>query len=172
MSNFGSSLAACVNLDAMLRRALAALLFFVSPAFAQSAFAPCVTRPDCYQCALTGYVDGDTFHAACVNSRTPLQEVTVRLFAVDAPETGERAKCAAEREKGRAASAYLAQVLSSSLEIIKVEVDQFGRWVAMVRKSRCDNRLNCQDTDIAAEMVWAGHAKPWPVRSAKPNWCD
>lgn len=130
--------------------------------------------PQSYACAVTRAVDGDTFRAVCHNGIAPSADVAVRLFAVDAPETGEHAKCAAEREKGRAAANYLARLIppGSFVELIKVDADSYGRWVAVVRKPKCNSAAECTYADIASELMWAGHARPWPVRSPKPGWCD
>lgn len=159
----------------MLLRALSlALLCSSVPALAQPAGSSCSTNPDCYSCALIRHVDGDTFRASCANAWSRSAEVLVRLFGVDTPEGGDRARCAAELTKARAAALFLARILpaGSFLEVFKVEVDSHGRWVAMVRRPRCDSKAECVSVDIAAEMVWSGHARPWPTRAPKPSWCD
>lgn len=162
-----------VELDMLMRSLFVALLCCSVPALAQTAGSICSTNPDCYSCALTRHVDGDTFRASCANAWSRSRDVTVRLFGVDTPESGERAKCAGETAKAKAASSFLASILpvGSFLEIYKVETDSHGRWVAMVRRPRCDSKAECVSVDIAAEMVWSGHARPWPARAPKPGWC-
>lgn len=91
--------------------------------------------------------------------------VALRLFGIDTPEVGERAKCDLERARGESASAFLRWWMPAGafVEVIKVDVDRYGRWVGLARY---------KESDVSAELSWRGYARPWSYRTPKPNWCD
>jgi endonuclease YncB( thermonuclease family) len=85
-------------------------------------------------------VDGDTFH---------LQGEKIRLWGVDAPEISTQA--------GVDAKDYLSYLLSSGEVLcLPVDTDKYSRTVAQCWVG---------ETDVACEMVKAGHAVDWPYFS-------
>lgn len=133
----------------------------------------CWSQPGCYICTVVRHIDGDTLGVQCA-SGDDAYTGPLRLSGIDTPETGDRAKCDAEREKGKAAAFYMSTLagVGSSIQVLKLDVDRYGRWVGMVRKLRCDRQLDCVSVDLGATLVWEGHAKPWAWRTPKPNWCE
>lgn len=140
------------------------------------AYKPCDAKPNCHRCFVTRPIDGDTFAISCMSKEPPhvLEPHVLRLFGIDAPEKGELAKCELERQRGETATAYLAQVLAArgSLEVLKTDVDRYGRWVGLARSTKYDRQLESTHEDISALMSWSGHARPWSYKTPKPNWCD
>lgn len=97
-------------------------------------------------------IDGDTVVADGVH---------YRIEAMDAPETGARAHCLAERRLGALAKAH-AETLVASARTIDIEphgLDRYGRTLA---------RLRIDGADFASAMIDAGYAQPWP--RVEP-WC-
>jgi micrococcal nuclease len=88
----------------------------------------------------------------------------IRIENLDAPEIGERSRCAQERERGYAAKRQAIQLINggSRFEIYSRDhIDRFGRTVA---------RLKIDGNDFGAMMIRAGVARPW--RGGPSNWCN
>ena len=113
---------------------------------------------------MSRHIDGDTFEAHCGGGGDNRQ-ITLRLFGIDTPETGARAKCDIEMQRGESASAFLSawMPVGSFVQVLKVDQDKYGRWVGLARY---------RDSDVSAELSWRGYARPWSYRTPKPNWCD
>jgi micrococcal nuclease len=125
--------------------ALTTLLFVTTPAVAQQSATGTIR-----------YVtDGDTFRLASGER--------IRIAGIDAPETDPRqAKCRLEVTRGKAAKAVLAGLIEA-------------RSVRFTRVGRSYNRtvatVSVGGRDLAASLIAAGAAKPWPRGRPKPDWC-
>jgi endonuclease YncB( thermonuclease family) len=85
----------------------------------------------------------------------------IRLPNIDAPETGDRARCAAEREAGAAATAFVrAAVAGKPVVLRRIGLDRYGRTLAYVR---VDGR------DLGDAVIAAGLARRWSGR--RHAWC-
>lgn len=99
--------------------------------------------------------DGDAFRAATGER--------IRIAAIDAPETmRDRARCALEIVRGRAARAQLRDLIEWQRVALTPTGRSYNRTVALVS---VDGR------DIGTEMVRLGVARPWPRHRPKPDWC-
>lgn len=99
--------------------------------------------------------DGDTFRTATGER--------IRIAAIDTPKTmRNRARCALEIVRGRAARAQLRDLIE-------------WRRVALTRTGRSYNRtvalVSVDGRDIGTEMAQRGAARPWPRYRPKPDWC-
>jgi micrococcal nuclease len=102
-------------------------------------------------------IDGDTFEDTGAN-------VTYRIENIDTPETGSRARCAAERELGnRATSAARALIANAADFEIRAtgRIDRYERAIAFVL---IDGR------DLGETLIAEGLARPW--RGRREPWCD
>lgn len=99
-------------------------------------------------------LDGDTF-------RLPAGE-TIRISNIDAPESGARAKCDAERFLAIHARAGLMRLLGRGEPEITREPrkDRYGRTLARVRVS---------GLDVGQAMVTQALAVPWAGK--RHQWC-
>ena len=100
--------------------------------------------------ALVTYItDGDSLRVRVLErrNRPAAQEITVRLYAIDAPEIGQR-------YSGRARS-HLAQLAQGRLYLDVVDIDRYGRTVAVAYRRRPKDSLN-------RAMVRAGWARYAP----------
>lgn len=99
-------------------------------------------------------IDGDTFRLQAGE--------TIRIENIDAPETGTKAKCDAERMLAQKATEALKAALGQGEPVIvRGRQDRYGRTLAYVR-------VNGQDV---GELLIAQHvAVPWAGR--RHSWCQ
>jgi endonuclease YncB( thermonuclease family) len=105
-------------------------------------------------------IDGDTVE---VRARIWLDQVvttSVRLAGVDAPEI-RRPDCAAERERGAAAMAFVAALAPADVTLLELEHDKYGGRV-VARLILPDGR------DLSELLLAEGHAVPI---GAEDPWC-
>lgn len=97
-------------------------------------------------------VDGDTLR---------LGNETIRLANVDAPESGSRARCPAERQLARLATERLRALTDGQrLDVRREGKDRYGRTLARVRVN---------GRDVGERLVLEGYAAPW--RGRREAWC-
>lgn len=101
-------------------------------------------------------IDGDT-----IDDRA--SGVRYRLANIDAPETGDNAKCYNERRRGELARAVAIQLVRDS-RLVSVRrtwrTDRYGRRVAFVM---------ADGADIGETLMARGLARPW--RGRRETWC-
>lgn len=74
-------------------------------------------------------IDGDTVVIAAPYLPSPLRpELAVRIWGVDAPESGSRARCAAELRQSRLASQFVKQAVAHSTDrrVVLYSWDKYG----------------------------------------------
>lgn len=101
-------------------------------------------------------VDGDTIDDLANNVR-------YRLANIDAPETGDNAKCFLERKRGQQAkTAGIALVRQASEVSVRRtwRIDRYGRRIAFVL---------VDGQDLGRILVRRGLARPW--RGSRTLWC-
>lgn len=99
-------------------------------------------------------VDGDTLDCLIDVGFNTYLYLIIRMTGINAPETNR----ASSKEAGRAARAYLEQLLPPGTKVVlhpKPDPDSFGRYIAVVVKAR-------DGADINMAMVDAGHAERRP----------
>ena len=106
-------------------------------------------------------VDGDTVRVAAEIWVGQTVSISVRLRGVDAPELF-RPKCPAEKEKARAAKAFVEGFLAGGeVSLMEIEHDKYGgRVVARME--------NGDGEDAGAALIAAGLAVPY---GADKPWC-
>ncbi len=102
-------------------------------------------------------IDGDTLEDMSA-------DITYRLVNIDTPETGSRARCAAERELGDRAT-RTARTLITNARAFETRptgrIDRYGRTIAYVS---VDGR------DLGETLIADGLARPW--RGRREPWCN
>lgn len=101
-------------------------------------------------------IDGDTIDDRAVGIR-------YRLANIDAPETGDNAKCEHERRCGERAGAYAVGVIRNANAVTvrkTARIDAYGRCVAFVF---------VDGKDLGEILVARGLAKSW--RGKREPWC-
>ena len=119
-----------------------------------------------YEAQILRVSDGDTIVIAAPYLPAPLKpELAVRIYGVDTPEKGHRAKCAQEDAKGQAASKFTKEIVSNSQkrQVILYSWDKFGGRVLG------DIILNGQS--LRALLIQNGYAREY-FGEAKQSWCN
>ena len=100
-------------------------------------------------------IDGDTIEDRDTGER-------IRLENIDTPETGDRARCAAEREAGAAATRAAREIVAGGTVTVRRtgRTDQYGRTIGFVL---VDGR------DLGVTLMERGLARPW--RGRREAWC-
>jgi endonuclease YncB( thermonuclease family) len=109
--------------------------------------------------------DGDTVVIAAPFLPAPLKpELAVRIYGVDTPEKGFRAKCAQEDQRGKAATEFTKQAVAQSQkrQVMLYDWDKFGGRVLG------DLILNGQS--LRALLIQNGFAREY-FGDAKQSWC-
>jgi len=132
-----------------------------APAFAQKEKAG-VT----YNAVITRVIDGDTVAFQALWLPDPLKkELSIRVFGVDTPEKGFRAKCPQEDARGQAASAFTKKMVeqSASRQVVLMDWDKYGGRVLG------DVILNGQS--LRYMLIQQGYAREY-YGEAKTSWCE
>lgn len=118
-----------------------------------------------YDAVITRVVDGDTVAFAAPWLPDPLKkELAIRIFGVDTPEKGHRAKCPQEAQRGELASAFTKQQIAQAQkrQIVLMDWDKYGGRVLG------DILLNGQSLRML--LIQNGFAREY-YGEAKTSWC-
>lgn len=110
--------------------------------------------------------DGDTVVIAAPFLPQPLKpQLAVRIYGVDTPEKGFRAKCESENQRGLAATEFTkkAVMASTQRQVVLYDWDKFGGRVLG------DIILNGQS--LRAMLIANGFAREY-YGEAKTSWCN
>lgn len=119
-----------------------------------------------YPAEIIKVTDGDTVVIAAPYLPAPLKpQLAVRIYGVDTPEKGSRAKCTAEDQKGQAASKFTAKAVKQSTkqQVVIYDWDKYGGRVLG------DVILNGQS--LRAMLIQNGYAREY-YGEAKKSWCQ
>ena len=119
-----------------------------------------------YDAQIVRVNDGDTVVIAAPFLPKPLKpELAVRIYGVDTPEKGFRAKCPSEDARGQAASAFTKNAVANSQQrqVVLYDWDKFGGRVLG------DIILNGQS--LRAMLIANGYAREY-FGEAKGSWCN
>lgn len=119
-----------------------------------------------YDATILRVSDGDTVVIEAPFLPPPLKkELAVRVYGVDTPEKGFRAKCPQEDQRGQAASAFTKQAVANAQkrQVVLYDWDKFGGRVLG------DIILNGQS--LRAMLIQNGFAREY-FGEAKQSWCN
>lgn len=118
-----------------------------------------------YDANITRVIDGDTVAFEAPFLPDPLKkELSIRVFGVDTPEKGHRAKCPAEDARGKAATEFTKKALAQSQkrQVVLMDWDKYGGRVLG------DVLLNGQS--LRMMLINNGFAREY-YGEAKTSWC-
>ena len=144
-----------------MKKLLLTLLLVPALAFAQRA-----PQGVTYNAEIVKVNDGDTVVIAAPFLPAPLKpQLAVRIYGVDTPEKGFRAKCSQEDQRGQAATQFTKQAVASATQrqVILYDWDKFGGRVLG------DIILNGQS--LRAMLIQNGFAREY-YGEAKQSWCQ
>lgn len=119
-----------------------------------------------YNWKITRIIDGDTVAFEANWLPDPLKkELSIRVYGVDTPEKGFRAKCPKEDERGKAASRFTQKVLSeaSNVRIQLREWDKYG--------GRVLGDIIVDGKSLRTLLITNGFAREY-YGEAKQSWCN
>jgi len=143
-------------------------LFVLLAVLSVSAFAQKKTpEMKIYDFTVTRVIDGDTVEFAAPFLPAPLKpKLAVRVFGVDTPEKGFRAKCESEAQRGAEASAFTKRVITASktARVAIIDWDKYGGRV--LGDIILDNNVS-----LRALLIQNGFAREY-YGEAKQSWCN
>lgn len=130
------------------------LLVFITNLHAQTVYNYTVTR----------VIDGDTVEIDVPNLPKELSKIKLRIYGIDSPESGSRAKCENEKRMAKTTTDYARQIVKSAkkIEIIIHKWDKYGGRV--VGDLILDGK-NFRDIMIDKKLVYPYYGKK------KQTWC-
>jgi endonuclease YncB( thermonuclease family) len=119
-----------------------------------------------YDAIITRVIDGDTVAFQASFLPEPLKkELSIRVFGVDTPEKGFRAKCPSEDEKGQAASAFTKAQINAAKrrQIVLMDWDKYG--------GRVLGDVVLDGASLRTMLIQNGYAREY-YGEAKQSWCN
>jgi small subunit ribosomal protein S1 len=133
-----------------MKKLLAILLLVPALALAQK-----TPKGVTYDAQILKVSDGDTIVIAAPFLPQPLKpQLAVRIFGVDTPEKGFRAKCESENQRGLAASEFTKK--GDKLEVVVLEVDKENRRLSLGHKQLEENPWEVFSTIFTEGSVHQG----------------
>ena len=111
-------------------------------------------------------VDGDTVEFEALWVPAPLrQRILLRIYGVDTPESGHRARCRQEADRGRAATEFVRQAIASS-RVARPAVTDWDKYGGRILGDVIlDNNVS-----LRALLIRNGFAREY-FGEAKTSWC-
>ena len=119
-----------------------------------------------YEVDILRVKDGDTIAFAAPWLPDPLpKELAIRVYGVDTPEKGFRAKCPSEDARGQAATQFTKDIInkSSKRQIILMDWDKYGRRVL--------GDVILDGKSLRGMLIANGFAREY-YGEAKTSWCN
>ena len=135
-------------------------------ALCSTAFAQKTPQGVTYDANIIKVSDGDTIVIAAPFLPAPLKpQLAVRIFGVDTPEKGFRAKCDSENQRGLAASEFTKKLVGSSQkrQVTLYDWDKFG--------GRVLGDIILDGKSLRQQLIANGFAREY-FGEAKQSWCN
>ena len=119
-----------------------------------------------YDAQITRVIDGDTVAFAADFLPAPLKkELSIRVYGVDTPEKGFRAKCPSEDARGQAATAFTKQAIANAQkrQIVLMDWDKYG--------GRVLGDVLLDGMSLRKMLIINGYAREY-YGEAKTSWCN
>jgi endonuclease YncB( thermonuclease family) len=119
-----------------------------------------------YDANITRVIDGDTVAFEAPFLPEPLKkELSIRVFGVDTPEKGFRAKCPSEDQRGQNATAFTKKMVAQAAkrQVILMDWDKYG--------GRVLGDVLLDGKSLRAMLIQNGFAREY-YGEAKQSWCN
>ena len=143
-----------------MKKLLLALLLLPTLAFAKEPVGVVYDWP------IVRVSDGDTVVVQTVFLPAPLKpELAIRVYGVDTPEKGFRAKCPSEDQRGQAASKFTKDAVAKATkrQVVIYAWDKFG--------GRVLGDILLDGNSLRAQLITNGFAREY-YGDAKQSWCN
>jgi len=124
------------------------------------------TPMNIYDFPITRVIDGDTVAFQANFLPPPLkQELSIRVFGVDTPEKGFRAKCPQEYQRGQAATAFTKNAITKAQkrQVAIADWDKYG--------GRVLGDILLDGQSLRMMLIQNGFAREY-YGEAKTSWCN
>lgn len=141
------------------------IILLLTLAFSTFAIAQKTPQGVTYDANIIKVSDGDTIVIAAPFLPAPLKpQLAVRIFGVDTPEKGFRAKCESENQRGLAASEFTKKLVGASQkrQVILYDWDKFG--------GRVLGDIILDGKSLRQQLITNGFAREY-FGEAKQSWC-
>jgi endonuclease YncB( thermonuclease family) len=118
-----------------------------------------------YNYTITRVIDGDTVAFKADFLPDPLKkELSIRVYGVDTPEKGHRAKCDKENQMGQEATKFTFNLIKNAknTRVVLVDWDKYG--------GRVLGDILIDDRSLRNLLIEKGYARPY-FGEAKQSWC-
>jgi endonuclease YncB( thermonuclease family) len=118
-----------------------------------------------YNYTITRVIDGDTVAFKADFLPDPLKkELSIRVYGVDTPEKGHRAKCEKENQMGQEATKFTFNLIKNAknTRVVLVDWDKYG--------GRVLGDILIDDRSLRNLLIEKGYARPY-FGEAKQSWC-
>lgn len=142
------------------------IITIVFLAFSTLTFAQKMPQGHTYDAIIVRVIDGDTVVISAKFLPKPLKpELAVRVYGVDTPEKGFRAKCSSEDSLGKKASEFTKQLISSTKkhQVTLYDWDKYG--------GRVLGDVWLDGVSLRSELIRNGFAKEY-FGDKKQSWCN
>jgi len=119
-----------------------------------------------YDVVFTRVIDGDTVAFQALWLPDPLKkELSVRVYGVDTPEKGFRAKCPSEDQRGQAATAFTKSMMNGAKtrQVLLMNWDKYG--------GRVLGDIILDGKSLRDMLISQGYAREY-YGEAKTSWCN
>lgn len=119
-----------------------------------------------YDVEVLRVIDGDTIAFKADFLPAPLKkELSIRVFGVDTPEKGFRAKCPSEDQRGQAATAFTKELVTvaKKRQIVLYDWDKYG--------GRVLGDIILDGYSLRTLLISKGFAREY-YGEAKQSWCN
>ena len=119
-----------------------------------------------YDAVFTRVIDGDTVAFQATWLPDPLKkELSVRVYGVDTPEKGFRAKCPSEDQRGQAATAFTKSMMNGATtrQVLLMDWDKYG--------GRVLGDIILDGKSLRNMLISQGYAREY-YGEAKTSWCN
>lgn len=119
-----------------------------------------------YDIKITRVIDGDTVAFQADFLPKPLKpELSIRVYGVDTPEKGFRAKCESEAQRGRAATEFTKHAVAQAqhIQMVLRDWDKYG--------GRVLGDVLLDGASLRDQLIAQGYAREY-YGEAKQSWCN
>jgi len=145
---------------------IAGLFIIILAVFTTTAFAQKQRPGIIYDATILRIIDGDTVAFSAPFLPDPLKkELSIRVFGVDTPEKGHRAKCQSEDLLGKAATNFTKDSITNAkkLQIVLMDWDKYG--------GRVLGDVLIDGQSLRMMLIDKGYAREY-YGEAKTSWCN
>ena len=130
------------------------LAFFISNVYAQTVYNYNITR----------VIDGDTVEIDVPNLPKELSKIKLRIYGIDSPESGAKAKCEKERMMAKSATDFAKKLVKNSNNI-QITIRKWDKYGGRIVGDLILDEKNYRDIMIDKKLV-----NPYDGKK-KQAWC-